>query len=351
MTLAYAKAVDHPSAWRGECFESIDDVSFMLEARHLTALDKALKAVREAGLTLNTVEKENFDLSDIAEDVEHIKNEILHGRGIVVLRGFPVEDYPLEDVEIMYWGFGCHLGNGESQSSMGDRLGHVRDVGGKDRNERAYRNSVEIMLHTDLTDIVGMLSINKSARGGLSTYTSAVALHNEILKTRPEYLEPLYKGFRYHRFGEHTPGEPPVTAHCVPVLSHQDDVVSARYVPEYVYMAAEELGEPIPPFNRAALEYFNELALRPELRFDVMLSPGDLSLINNYTVLHSRDEFFDGDEPDEKRLLLRLWLSTEYRRPLVENIEIFSRHGITTQERESTYYTGATDTSSKLGLG
>jgi hypothetical protein len=349
MVSAYLKSVDHPSAWRGSNFSSIDDVSFVLESHHLAALDKALKSVRAAGLTLNSVEKEDFDLSPIADDIEQIKNEILYGRGIVILRNFPVHDYSLEDVEILYWGFGCHLGLGESQSSMGDRLGHVRDVSGKDRNERAYRNSVDIMLHTDLADIVGMLSINKSERGGLSTYTSAVALHNEILATRPDYLEPLYQGFRYHRFGEQAPGEPPVTDHRVPVLSQKADVVSARFVPEYVYMAAEELGEPIPPFDRAALEYFNDLACSPELRFDVMLAPGDLSLINNYTVLHARDAFYDGDEAHQKRLLLRLWLSTDHNRPLVENLEIFTRRGIAPQQRESTYYTGVTDTASKLG--
>ena len=350
MSSAYLQTVEHPSAWRGEDFQSIDDVSFRLEKCHLAALDKSLRGVHAAGLDLNNLEKEHFDLSDIADDIEAIRQEILQGRGIVVLRGFPVDDYSLEDVEMLYWGLGCHLGKGESQSSMGDRLGHVEDVSGKDRNERAYRNSVEIMLHTDLADIVGMLSIRKAKRGGLSTYTSAVTLHNEILATRPDYLEPLYRGFRYHRFGEQGPGEPAVTDHQVPVLSQKDGVVSARYVPEYVYMAAEELGEPIAPFDREALEYFNELARNPRLRFDVMLGPGDVSLINNYTVLHSRDAFYDGEEASEKRLLLRLWLSTDYVRPLAGNLEIYSKRGIDALGRAETYYKGPTDTESKLGL-
>ena len=127
MAHAYLKHIDHPAAWRGEDFDSVDDVAFVLGQRHLDALDHALRGVRDAGLDLDSVEKEHFDLSSISDEIEHIENEILHGRGIVVLRGFPVDRYALEDIEILYWGLGTHLGTGESQSNMGDRLGHVRD--------------------------------------------------------------------------------------------------------------------------------------------------------------------------------------------------------------------------------
>jgi hypothetical protein len=351
MSHAYRETVDHPSAWRGANFDSIDDVSFVLQERHLAALDAALRSVHSAGLSLDTVERSDFDLTDIAQDLAAIERDLLHGSGIVVIRGFPVADYSLDDIEIMYWGLGCHLGTGESQSNMGDRLGRVEDVSGKDRSQRAYRNSVELMMHTDLTDIIGMLSIRKAPRGGLSSYVSAAAIHNEIVATRPEYLEPLYRGFRYHRFGAENPGEDPVTPHCIPVLSEKDGFVSARFVPDYVYMAAEELAEPIAEFDNAALDYFNELAVRPDLRLDAMLQPGDLSLINNYTVLHTRDAFYDGDSQAEKRLLLRFWLSSSYQRPVVDTLDIYSQRGVAAQQGSDTYYTGPTDPASQLGSG
>ena len=344
MAAVFLETVTHPSAWRGSDFASIDELSFFLTDKHLAALDGALRSVKARGLDLNSVEKADFDLCAIAEDIEQIKHEILHGRGVVIIRGFPVNDYPLEDVEILYWGLGTYLGQGESQSNMGDRLGHVHDVGAKDRNERAYRNSAGIMAHTDLSDIVGMLSIRKSKRGGLSTYTSALAIHNEILATRPELLAPLYRGFRYHRFGEQAPGEPLVTPNDIPVLSQKDGLVSARFIPEYVTRAYEELGQPLGDIDQAALDYFNELAKDEGLRLDVMLEPGDLSLINNYTVLHTRDAFYDGELEHEKRLLLRLWLSSDYRRPTVDGLEIYGQAGIAKQARNTTYYTSSTQT-------
>jgi hypothetical protein len=33
-----------------------------------------------------------------------------------------------------------------------------------------------------------------------------------------------------------------------------------------------------------------------------------MSLIHNYTILHSRTSFIDGPEPHQQRHLLRLWL-------------------------------------------
>jgi len=343
MAEVYQQHVDHPSAWRGTDFASLDDLGFRLTEKHRSALDAALRSVRDAGLTLDTVERENFDLSSIADDLAAVEHEIVHGRGIVLLKDFPIEGYSLEDIEIMYWGLGCYLGAGESQSTLGDRIGRVEDVSGKDRNQRAYRNSVELLMHTDLTDIIGMLSIRQAPTGGLSTYVSVAALHNEGLTHSPQHLEPLYRGFHYHRFGAELPGESPVTSHRVPVLSEREGHVSARYVPDYIYMAYDELGEEIPEADMAALDHFNALAIDPELRFDVMLEPGDLSLINNYTVMHTRSSFDDGPSPEEKRLLLRLWLSNDYERPLVDSLDMFTGQGIAAQEGKDTYYEGDAD--------
>ena len=43
--------------------------------------------------------------------------------------------------------------------------------------------------------------------------------------------------------------------------------------------------------------------------FRMRLQPGDMQLLNNHTMLHSRTSFEDHDAPDRKRLLYRLWLA------------------------------------------
>jgi alpha-ketoglutarate-dependent taurine dioxygenase len=38
--------------------------------------------------------------------------------------------------------------------------------------------------------------------------------------------------------------------------------------------------------------------------------PGDVQLLNNTAVLHSREAYTDHDDPAHRRHLLRLWLKT-----------------------------------------
>src|SRR5207249_11252581 len=122
----------------------------------------ALAAVRRANRRAEDITRDEFALAPIGADVAAWRDEVLHGRGFVVLREFPRQRYAAEDLEALFYGLGTHFGRAVSQSSMGDRLGHVIDVGGRDQRERAYRNSRELTLHTDRCDVVGMLCLQQA---------------------------------------------------------------------------------------------------------------------------------------------------------------------------------------------
>ena len=341
MTENHGRVVDHPSAWKAGDFRSRDDIAFDLGERHLDAFEAALATVRARGLRLDDITRETFPLDGIADDIAAVRDEIGGGRGIVLVRGWPVDRYGVDDMGLIYFGFGVHLGVPASQSVMGDRLGHVIGVGGKDRRERAYRNSVELMPHTDAADIIGLLALCKAREGGVSGFVSSLAIYNEILATRPELLAPLRRGFRRHRFGEEAPGEPPVTPWRVPVFSVRDGVMSCSYLRVYYEMAARELGEPLTGLEVAALDCMDEIATRPDMRLNMMLEPGEAALFNNYTVLHSRTAFEDHDDPALRRHLLRLWLACPGLRPLVDVLQRDEETaGIAAQKGETTYYTG-----------
>ena len=174
-------------------------------------------------------------------------------------------------------------------------------------------------------------------------YSSALAVHNAILDEKPEYLGPLYRGFRYHRFGEEGPGQAPVTDHHVPVLSEREGSVSCRYVAGYIYMAYEELGEELSAFERDALSYFDDVALRPDHMLEFQMEPGQLLVCNNLTTLHARRGFDDPPGAGDGRLLLRLWLTAHEgdRRPVEDAIEIYRTNGIRPREdRTDTRYRG-----------
>ena len=335
--------IDHPSAWKSSDFTGEGDYALDLEPRHIEALDAALVKVRKAGLDLDNINRENFPLDEIQDLIDHVSHELVDGRGLLMIRGWPLERYSLEDIGTMYYGFCAHFGTAVSQSVIGDRLGYVMDHSDGDSSERAYRNKQELSLHTDFNELIGMLNVRQATRGGESQYASAIAIHNEIFATRPKLLAPLYEGFYYHRRGEETPGQEPVTPHKVPIFSNVDGILSCRFVESYLPPAAKELGIEIPADLIEAISYFQEIAARDDIQLEMLVEPGHMIFSNNFITLHARSAFEDdSNDPDMKRLFLRLWLDAEasVSRRHVPEVEVYDGDSITRQEGRTPVYAG-----------
>ena len=338
------RRIDHPSAWKSSDFASMDDYSIDLEAKHIRALDAALVRVRERGLEVEAITRHDFLLPDVQDLIDEVRDQLLDGTGFVMIRGWPVDDYPVEDVGIMYYGFGTHFGKSASQSVMGDRLGYVADHSHEDPYERAYRNKYALALHTDLNDLIGMLNIRQAGAGGQSQYASAIAVHNEMLATRPDLLPPLYEGFYYHRRGEEAPGQPAVTPHKVPIFSTVDGVLSCRYVDSYMPAAAVELGIELPPELLEGIACFEEIAAREDFKLDIVVEPGEMTFINNLITMHGRSAFdTHAAEPGNARLFLRLWLDVEgdRARPRVPELSVYEGDSIAEQDGRTPVFKGA----------
>ena len=257
------------------------------------------------------------------------------------LQGIPVARYTKDDCALIFWGIGAHMGEAQSQSLAGDRLGHVVNLGGDNPRYRAYQNSTELALHTDATDIVGMMCLVPAREGGLSGYAGAAAIYNELLNHHPDVLPILCEGFHYHLFGEHVPGESPVTEEKTPVFSEKDGCLSISYLRSYIEMAFAHMGKEKTAAESEALDTLDQVAHGPKCFRQFMLSPGDMLFFSNYTVLHNRTAFVDDDDLDKRRHLLRLWLRAHDPRPLIENISAFGkRRGISKQEGRTSIYDG-----------
>ena len=334
------KPIQHPAAWTAIELPPKQELSISIDERHVLEFDRALIKAREAGASLETLASHDFPLGNIAEEVADWRTRLVTGVGLVLLRNFPIERYSIQDLEMIYLGLGCHLGLPVSQSNLGDRVGHVINIGGDDRRERAYRNSRELSLHTDRCDYIGMLCLRPSRTGGVSGYASAIAVHNRILATRPELLGPLYEGYRLHRFGEQLPGESPVTDHPVPVFSFSDGWPNVVYIRGYIDLAVDEKHYELSDLQLEALDYFDELAHSEEFCFDTVLEPGELAFTNNCLLLHRRTAFEDYKEEAKRRHLLRLWL-VDPSRPIAEAANRHKNiHGIEKINGGGTYYGG-----------
>jgi hypothetical protein len=327
-TPVYQQRIDGPGAWKTTDFTSPPDYTIDLTPDQLADIDASVCAVRAAGLGLDDIEQRHFPLPTLTGVFDEIRRQITSGRGFVILRRLPVEHYTKDEVGMIYWGFGTHLGVGLSQSVMGDRLGHVRDMSREDPNARAYRNKQELVLHTDFSDLVSLCSLRRARTGGVSQIASVLTVHNTILAERPQYLERLYRGYLYHRRGEERPGDLPVTPHPVPVFSCVDGQVSARYIRTYIEAGMAFVGSPLDAFDNEALDFFEAVCHRSDHMLEFTLEPGEMYFLNNYTILHARTAFEDFDEEDRRRHLLRLWLEVPGMRAVHRHLTIFEGESI-----------------------
>ena len=274
-TPVFEAPIRHPSAWKVADFKSPADYTIELSAANLRDIEQAIRQIKAAGLGLDDLQREHFELSSLRPVIAEIRHQIEDGRGFVVVRRLPVEDYSKDELGMIFWGLGTHLGRGLSQSVLGDRLGHVKDFSREDPLARAYRNKQELSPHTDSCDLVGLACLrNAQRRGGVSRLTSALTVHNVMLAEHPECLERLYRGYVFHRRGEEQPGELPYTPYRVPVYSNTEGKVSARYVRTYVEAGEAAAGRPMGDGERAVLDRFEEITKRPELMLEFTLQPG-----------------------------------------------------------------------------
>jgi hypothetical protein len=309
--------VEHPSAWYGKDLAADPSWVVPLTPAHLAELAAALASAKSKGLGVGTLTRETFPLPTLAPALGRWLEEVNTGRGFIVVRGLNVADYSDEDVGLIFWGMGLHLGKAVTQNPRGDVLGHVYDHGRTYGNidVRGYETSAHLPFHTDSGDVVGLLCLRPGKSGGLSSVVSAVTIHNEILKRHPEYLPPLYRGFHYIR-REAALTDTPVTPHRVPVFGAKDGQISVRLVRNQINAAVAKTGIPLAPIEKAALDLFDELAQDPAIHLDMDLQKGDIQFCNNYVALHSRTEYVDHPEVERRRHMIRLWLTMDKRRPV-----------------------------------
>jgi len=316
-----------PQAWTAADFDGVADISYRLSPAHLAALAELLAAVKRDGLALGDIKREHFRHPALDGDFAGILEELLFGRGIVLLRGLPVHEFDADDMAKMHWGIGTHFGDAVSQSALGDLLGQVTDQTkpGEAEEARGYTTSRELSLHTDLAQVVGMLCYRQADQGGVSLVANGLTIHNEIAAKHPKYLPILHRGFYYHRRGEEAPDAPSITPYRVPVFSSLEGHMSVFFVRGILENAADEPGLALSDKEVAALDCFDDLAR--EHCYRLRLEPGDALFVNNRTTLHARTKFENGVAPDQRRHLMRLWLDVPNKRPAVKEIQIYENEG------------------------
>ncbi|MDA0653094.1 MAG: TauD/TfdA family dioxygenase [Proteobacteria bacterium] len=300
--------ISAPWVWTAVELAARDDWIFPLSAAALDDMDRALADVKRRGLAMDTITAADFPLPSFTSDLADINASLADGPGISLVRGVPVDRYDRDDLRLILWGIGAHIGLGAPQSFRGDKIGDVMDMSHTGDIRRSYRSPRPLYLHVDPIDIVGLLCTRQAKEGGWSLLTSAAALHNTLLAERPDLMPALYRGFHYSSTEASSTGEPPLTSYRIPVYRPVGDQIAVNFnaSPIDKALAHDDIEEDAAALE--AFELFKETAMRDDLVFRTMLEPGDLQFLNNRIVLHGRTRFEDFPELERKRHMLRVWL-------------------------------------------
>jgi Taurine catabolism dioxygenase TauD, TfdA family len=321
-----------PMVWRGEDLARSTDWIRALTPADIEELDAALRAVQRRGLDWATMTRDDFPIPGLARSLAEVSAELEDGRGLVLLRRIPVERYRADELRIVYWGLGLHLGTPRYQNARGELIGDVRDENrlygavhevdpakpGEPRTSRnKARSAGPLRFHTDRTDVVTLLCVRPAARGGLSKVVSAPAVHNTILSRRPDLHALLCAPYYHSREGE-AGGRQKYCA--MPIFGMRDGRFTSQYSRTFVESAQGLPGVPrLTAAQNEALDLWAEVC--EELCFSMELQAGDLQLLNNHVVYHARTTYEDDPRPGHDRFLMRLWLSTPNSRALPGGFE------------------------------
>ena len=257
--------------------------------------------------------KDDFPLPTLAARLKGVERELMEGRGFVLLRGLPRERWSNDEMCMAYWGIGAHLGRPWPQNHYGHLLGDVTDQGKQPGDPTARGNElgqIGLEFHCDGSDLVGLLCLATGVSGGLSAVCNSVALHNDMVRERPDLAAALYQPQPYDMRGEQAPGKR--GWYEMPVFTDWNGRLFVRLIAAYIRASQRHAdAPPLSPETLGALDWIHERAESGAYSVVMDFQPGDMQFINNYHVLHGRTPYEDDRAAGKVRHLKRLWLETE----------------------------------------
>ena len=277
-------------------------------------LDAALARAKSVSDNLLDIGREHFPLDRLARKLEGIERELIDGRGFTRIAALDHMRYSDDDLTMLYWGIGLHLGDPWPQNAKGHVMGDVTDQG-KSVTDPTFRGNelgqIALDYHTDGADVIGLMCLRKAKSGGLSCVANAVAIYNELVATRPDLAGILFAPQPYDARGEQAPGVKPY--YMFPVFTEHKDRFFIRFIPASIRASQRHPDAPrLSPLALEALDTVSAMARDPKYNVYMDLEPGEMQFINNYHVLHGRTSYEDDAATGHKRHFKRLWLATNY---------------------------------------
>ena len=284
-----------------------------LSAAEVEEVAAAVAHAQAASDNFLAIGKVDFPLPTLGSRLKALEKELIDGRGFVRIRGLPRDRWTNDQMSLAYWGIGAHLGKPWPQNAKGHVLGDVTDHGKASDDPTSRGNEVGLVgldFHCDGSDLVGLMCLQTGVSGGLSAVCNSVALHNRLVRERPDLAAELYKPQPFDYRGEQAPGKP--GWYLMPVFTRHGDRLFIRLIRPYILASQRHADAPrLTDKAREALTWMQDMAEGGAYSVMMDFQPGDMQFINNYHVLHGRTSYEDDRASGKIRHLKRLWLETE----------------------------------------
>ena len=153
--------IQGPQHWkaadlRGE--ENHHKWQYNLTPSDIAEIETALQLLEARGSSIDLLKtKEDPPLPSLGPRLIFIRDTLVHGQGIFLIRGFPVEKFSKWQTASFFYALGLHLGFPVAQNNKGHVLGHIKAIGTDPKlpGVRPYTTSTQHGYHCDNSDIRG----------------------------------------------------------------------------------------------------------------------------------------------------------------------------------------------------
>nr|WP_138487590.1 TauD/TfdA family dioxygenase [Marivita cryptomonadis] len=279
------------------------------------------------GLTVDTVEQQDFRIPSFARDVPELRERLDTGRGFFVLRGIGADCWTEAEAEIISWVICNYLGQPIRQGIGQDRrFFTVADKGAANTDptrvgassKRSAKHSDNGCLEARPPCYLALYCYRSAAEGGDSTIISARSVYDVIKSERPDLLPLYFDNYHFRSPQAHVwPSLGPTVQK--PILEVVHGELRIHYARIMIEPGMEMVGTPLTTLQREALDYLDEVLDRPELNFRYVLQPGECLVMNNLIALHGREAFGAGSGG---RTLKRFWMWRRHIGPGLDPVKL-----------------------------
>ncbi|KAL0095870.1 putative TfdA family oxidoreductase [Phycomyces blakesleeanus] len=316
----FPKRLYGPKVWTGSDYEGKEGQwIYTMSKDELQEIHIAILAFEKTKRPLFDINQDTFPLCFLGPTIKKLIHEdVVDGRGFLILRGLDPEKYTRHQQIIAYAGISSYVGRRGLQGAH--VLYHIKDMAPERGIDTilapSYTNDHQVY-HTDAGDIISLFAIGVAELGGKSKIASSWTVYNKLASTRPDLIHTLSEPWTFQSLSD-------INEHMCykrPLLYYEDNHLIIQYARrKFTGFGCKPRSESIPPITEAQAEALDALHYISEKNhLDIEFKKGDIQYISNLSIFHAREGFIDSTV--NRRHLLRLWLHPENPWKLPEQLQ------------------------------